>query len=143
MAGERYHKKLAFRLEIDGVAVAHFRTVSGLERNTAIIEEPEGAGQTSTKEGGRTTYEDVTCERGMTDNNELYLLNQKFVDGEDDAEFDATMVQTKRNGDTIATYNMYGCTLPGWAADGWDETADENQIERVVISIEGFDRNIT
>lgn len=137
---ERYHKRNSFRLEIDGVNVAEFRTCTGLERNTAIVEERQGGGKTSTKEGGNTSYEDITCERGMTDNDELYDLNQKFVDDDDDAEFEATLVQLRRNGTALKAYNLSGCKAMGWAADGWDTEADENVIERVVISIEGFQR---
>ena len=63
-----------FRMEIDGVEVAGFKEISGLEMETTVIEYAEGDDENSwiKKIPGRTNFGEVTCKRGIVEGNELW-----------------------------------------------------------------------
>jgi phage tail-like protein len=61
------YKNFKFRVKWDGRYVAGISKVSGLKRTTEIVEHREGGDpSTSRKSPGRTKYEAVTLERGVT-----------------------------------------------------------------------------
>ena len=61
------YKNFKFRVKWDGRYVAGVSKVSALKRTTEVVKHSEG-GENSTdhKSPGRTTYEPVTMERGIT-----------------------------------------------------------------------------
>ena len=61
------YKNFKFRVKWDGRYVAGVSKVSGLRRRTEVIEHREGGDpSTSRKSPGRTTFEAITLERGIT-----------------------------------------------------------------------------
>lgn len=61
------YKNFKFRVKWDGRYVAGISKVSGLKRTTEIVEHREGGDpSTSRKSPGRTKYEAITLERGVT-----------------------------------------------------------------------------
>jgi phage tail-like protein len=66
-------KNYSFLVEIDGIAQAAFREVSGLSAEAEVIEYREGGDVTSTRKlAGRIRYGNVTLRRGLTTSRELY-----------------------------------------------------------------------
>ncbi len=61
------YKNFKFRVKWDGRYVAGVSKVSGLKRSTEVVEHREGGDpSTSRKSPGRTKYEPLTLERGVT-----------------------------------------------------------------------------
>src|SRR5512140_3197761 len=61
------YKNFKFRLRWDGQGVAGVSKVSALKRSTEVVEHREGGdASTSHKSPGRTTYDAITLERGLT-----------------------------------------------------------------------------
>ena len=61
------YKNFKFRVKWDGQYVAGVSKVSALKRTTEVIEHREGGDpSTSRKSPGRTQYEAITLERGVT-----------------------------------------------------------------------------
>ena len=61
------YKNMRFRVKWDGRYVAGVSKISALKRSTEVIEHREGGDpSTSRKSPGRTKYEPITLERGVT-----------------------------------------------------------------------------
>src|SRR5262249_4624363 len=61
------YKNFKFRVKWDGQTVAGVSKVSGLKRTTEVVKHREGGDpSTSRKSPGRTEYEAITLERGVT-----------------------------------------------------------------------------
>ena len=61
------YKNFKFRVKWDGRYVAGVSKVSGLKRSTEVVEHREGGDpSTSRKSPGRTKFEPITLERGVT-----------------------------------------------------------------------------
>ena len=64
--GRTFLNRFDFIVQIDGFGDAAFMTASGLGAETSVIENYEGGRSFPRKTPGRTTFSDVTLERGMT-----------------------------------------------------------------------------
>ena len=60
------YRNYKFRVKWDGRLVAGITHVSGLKRVTEVVEYRQGSGGPSQKLPGRTSYEPITLERGIT-----------------------------------------------------------------------------
>src|SRR5262245_50323645 len=61
------YKSFKFRVRVDGRIVAGVSKVSAMRRSTEVIQHRDGGDpSTSRKSPGRTTYEAITLERGIT-----------------------------------------------------------------------------
>jgi phage tail-like protein len=66
------YKNFKFRVKWDGRYVAGISKVSSLKRTTEVVEHREGGDpSTSRKSPGRTKYEPITLERGVTHDTEF------------------------------------------------------------------------
>ena len=66
------YKNFKFRVKWDGRVVAGVSKVSALKRTTEVVEYRAGGDpSTSRKSPGRTTYEPITLERGVTHDTEF------------------------------------------------------------------------
>jgi phage tail-like protein len=66
------YKNFKFRIKWDGRYVAGVSKVSALKRSTEVVEHREGGDpSTSRKSPGRTKYEPITLERGVTHDTEF------------------------------------------------------------------------
>ena len=76
-------KNYSFLVEIDGIASAAFRSVSGLAAEAEVIELREGSEplSSSRKFPGRVRYPNVTLTRGLTTSRDLWDWWQTVVDG--------------------------------------------------------------
>jgi phage tail-like protein len=74
-------KSVSFLVEIDGVAAATFRSVSGLAAEAEVIEFRELGGSHSIKLPGRIRYPNVTLRRGLTTSRDLWDWWETVRDG--------------------------------------------------------------
>ena len=76
-------KNYSFLVEIDGIASAAFKSVSGLGAEVEVIDYREGSDPVSSsrKLPGRVKYPNVTLKRGLTASRDLWDWWQSVVDG--------------------------------------------------------------
>ena len=74
-------KSFSFLVEIDGVAAATFRSVSGLAAEAEVIEFREYGGSHSIKLPGRIRYPNVILRRGLTTSRDLWDWWETVRDG--------------------------------------------------------------
>ena len=76
------YKGFNFRVEIEGVSLAAFSEVAGLESETAVIEYRVG-GETNTvrKLPGLTRYANIVLRRGITQDAELWSWRKSVIEG--------------------------------------------------------------
>ncbi len=82
--GERAdpYRGFRFRIEIDGIAVAHFSEVSGIQAETETEPYEEGGVNDFVHQlPKQTKYPHITLKRGITDMDELWKWHQEVVSG--------------------------------------------------------------
>ncbi len=141
-----FFKKFKFIIEIDGIAYAGFQKCSELEAEVAIIEQWEGGATVADKSPGRTKVANVTLERGATKDLDLFnwfkqvtdmVANSGLVDNEYKRNFD--IVQQDRDGSELRRWNITESWPCKFTAGDWDNTADENVIEKTELCLTTFD----
>lgn len=107
---------MRWHLEIDGITVAYFKEVSGLNVETDVVEyracDAKGT-QIVIKIPGTTKWPNIVMKRGMTDDQTLWDWHQKVVNCEGD------MTPLRHNG-TITMFGPNGKAVTKFSfANGW------------------------
>lgn len=143
----KHHKKYKFIVSIDGFGDSVWQSCSELSSETAVIETWEGGALTADKDPGRVTVADVTLVRGATDNEDCWtwykqVSNAAADSGDVDDAFKRSVdiVQQDRNGKTLRRWRLSMAWPKKFVAGEWDNTADENTMEQLVLCFKFFDR---
>ena len=82
MARDDPYRNFRFRVEIDGVAEAHFSEVAIGETTTEAIDYREGTEPTHVRKlPGLTKYGNITLKRGVTDSQVIWQWHKDILDG--------------------------------------------------------------
>jgi len=102
-----------FLLEIQGIIkdtkiiVGGFKTVSGMDSETEVIEFKQGNDMVVRKKPGRTTYANIVLERGYTSTDDLWQWRKNIEDGKIDRprarSSSSTRTATLRSAATTST----------------------------------------
>ena len=135
-----FDKKFLFRVEIDGVESAAFKSCSEIGFEAATIEHWEGGRIIPHKEPGRITVPDVTLERGQSGDVDLYnwaLETANLAAGvgtvEEDLKRGLDVVQYDRAGNEKRRWRLHKAFVKKFVAGSWDNSADDFVIEQIVI----------
>ena len=151
-----YHKKFKFLVEIDGFTGAAFQSCSELAVNIAKIEQHEGGALIPNKSAGRATYDDITLERGATSDEEFFNWMKQLIDasvmpainssvgpgvGLNEPLYKKTLVITQqdRDGSPLRQWRVFNAWPTKYSAGAWDNNADENVIESLVLTYDYFE----
>ncbi len=143
-----FYRKFKYVVEIAGVAYAGFTTCSEIRVVAAVVEQWEGGSLTADKAPGRVTCPNVTLARGATADRDLWLWMQQVVGAdamviEPDHIRTVDIVQQDRRGFELKRWTLVGAWPTEFKAGDWDNGADENVMEEVVLAyrypIEGGD----
>lgn len=150
----KFQKKFAFIVEIEGIGSAAFQKCSELTAEIAKVEYFEGGSLIADKSPGRVTVEDVTLERGVADGDtDLYQWWLDVVRMSANAGPSARgvglatpgykrpvrIIQLDRNGAVLQRYLLDNAWPSKYSAGDWDNEADENRIESLVVTFDTFD----
>lgn len=141
MARDDPYKAFNFVIEIEGIAVAGFSEVSGLESETAVIEYRTGDDKQNAvrKLPGLTKFSNIVLRRGITQNAELWDWRKTVEDGQVD----------RRNGSIIVLGDDRTPVLRWTFREGWickwvgptlNAKGNEVAIETIEIAHEGLTR---
>lgn len=141
-----YHKRFAFLVEIEEIGYSGFKSCSELAAELAVIEQYEGGALTPDKSPGRVTVDDLTLERGATQDNDIYRWWLDVVDisansglPTPELKREVEIVQLERNRTVLARWQITGAWPRRFVAGSWDNDADENVIESMILAIDSFD----
>ncbi len=145
------YKNFKFRVVSDGKTVLGVSKVGPLRRTTEVVRFIEGGGNsTDTKSPGRTTYEGITMERGITHDMEFERwANMVHPYGGDTAmdlvnyKRELTLEVMNEKGHVALRYFLHGCWVSEFTAvPDLDANANAVAIENIKIELEGWERDI-
>ena len=143
------YKNFKFRVLWDGKTVMGVSKVGALKRTTEVVKHREG-GENSTdrKSPGRTTYEAVTMERGLTHDPEFEkwanMVHQFSGDAAMDLvnyKKDLTLELLNEKGHVAKRYFLHRCWVSEFTSLP-DLDANAVAIESIKIELEGFERDV-
>lgn len=146
------YKNFKFRVKWDGKYVAGISKVSALKRTTEVLKHREGGDpSTSRKSPGRTEYEAITLERGVTHDpeferwaNKVWLLNAGlgFEVSLRDFRKDIILDFFNEAGQLVLSYKIYRCWVSEYQAlPELDANFSAIAIQLIVLQNEGWERD--
>lgn len=151
--GSRFdpYKNFKFRIKWDGRYVAGISKVSALKRTTEVVKHREGGDpSTSRKSPGRTEYEAITLERGVTHDPEFEIWANKVWNygsvGEEVslADFRKPVILEVYNeaGQKAIAYKIFRCWVSEFQAlPDLDANANAVAIQMLKLENEGWERD--
>ena len=122
-----------FRIEIDGITVAQFSEVSGIQAETETEPYEEGGVNDFVHQlPKRTKYPHITLKRGITDVNELWSWHQDVVSGKFKRK-NGSIILLSEAGDDKWRWNFSQAFPVKWT--GPDLKADSNVVAFETIEL--------
>ncbi|HEY6338059.1 MAG TPA: phage tail protein [Candidatus Sulfotelmatobacter sp.] len=146
------YKNFKFRVKWDGAYVAGISKVSGLKRSTEVVEHREGGDPSSSRKSpGRTKYESITLERGLTQDpafanwaNKVWALGGNPEVALADFRKDIIIDFYNEADQLVISYKVYRCWVSEYQAlPDLDADANAIAIEHIKLENEGWERDLS
>lgn len=146
------YKNFKFKVKWDGRYVAGVSKVGGLKKSSELVEHREGADPSiSRKSPGRTKYEAVTLERGVTHDTEFEKWANKvwnYASGPGtevslkDFRKDVIIELLNEAGQVVISYKVFRCWVSEFQAlPDLDANANAVAIQHIKLENEGWERD--
>ena len=146
------YKNFKFRVKWDGKYVAGISKVGGLKRTTEVVKHREGGDPSSTRKSpGRTEYEAITLERGVTHDLEFEnWANRVWNFGSGlgaevalkDFRKDLIIEIYNEAGQLALAYKVFRCWVSEFQASAdLDANANAVLIQNIKLENEGWERD--
>ncbi|UCE98325.1 MAG: phage tail protein [Dehalococcoidia bacterium] len=144
------YKNFKFRVIMDGKPVLGVSKISALMRKTEVVKHRKGSeNSTDHKSPGRTTYEGITMERGMTHDREFEKWANMVHPYAGDSGIDLvnykkelTLEVLNEKGHVAFRYFLHDCWVSEYTAiPELDANANVVAIESIKIELEGWERD--
>jgi phage tail-like protein len=143
-----------FRVKWDGRYVVGVSKVSALKRTTEVVKHRDGGDPSSSRKSpGRTEYEAITLERGVTHDTEFEIWATKVWNfgaglGSEvslkDFRKDITLEVYNEAGQLALAYNIFRCWVSEYQAQpDLDANANAVAIQHIKLENEGWARDLT
>ena len=135
-----------FLLEIEGiiadtkVIVGGFKSVSGMDSETEVIEFKQGNDMVVRKKPGRTTYANIVLERGYTATDDLWQWRKNIEDGKIDRRAGSVIILDQDGQTEVARYNFYEGWPCKWNVPDMNSDTSAMAIEKIEICVEKVER---
>jgi phage tail-like protein len=147
------YKNFKFRIKWDGRYVAGVSKVGALKRSTEVVEHREGGDpSTSRKSPGRTKYDPITVERGVTQDLEFEAWANKVwhigagLGAEvslKDFRKDIILEVLNETGQIVMAYKIFRCWVSAYqAASDLDSNTNSILIQSCTLENEGWERDV-
>jgi len=148
------YKNFKFRVKWDGKYVAGISKVSALKRTTEVVKHREGGDPSSSRKSpGRTEFEAITLERGVTHDPEFELWAGKVWQfgaglGSEvslaDFRKDIIIEMYNEAGQLAISYHVFRCWVSEYQAQpDLDANANAVAIQHIKLENEGWTRDIS
>lgn len=146
------YKNFKFRIKWDGQYVAGVSKISGLKRTTEVVKHREGADPSSSRKSpGRTEYDAITLERGVTHDiafeqwaNKVWNHGSGLGSESSLADFrkDLIIELLNESGQVAVAYQVYRCWVSEYQAlPDLDANANAVAIQHLKLENEGWKRD--
>jgi phage tail-like protein len=146
------YKNFKFRVKWDGRYVAGVSKVGMLKRTTEVVKHREGGDPSSSRKSpGRTEYDAITLERGVTHDPEFEQWANKVWNfgaglGQETSlkDFRKNMIIEVYNeaGQKVIAYNVYRCWVSEFQSlPDLDANANAVAIQHIKLENEGWERD--
>ena len=147
------YKNFKFRVKWDGRYVAGISKMSALKRTTEVVKHREGGDPSSSRKSpGRSEYEPVTLERGVTHDTEFEKWANKVWNygsalGAEtslkDFRKDVVVELYNEAGQMAVAYKLFRCWVSEYQSmPEMDANANAVAIQTLKLENEGFDRDV-
>jgi phage tail-like protein len=145
------YKNFKFRVVLDGKVVMGVSKVGALKRTTEVVKHRDGGDNSSDRKSpGRTTYDGISMERGITHDLKFEawanLVHQYSGDPAMDLvnyKKDLTLEVLNERGHVAKRYFLYRCWVSEFTAmPDLDANANAIAIESIKIELEGWARDV-
>jgi phage tail-like protein len=147
------YKNFKFKIKWDGRYVAGISKVGALKRTTEVVKHREGGDPSSTRKSpGRTEYEALTLERGVTHDPEFEKWANKVWDfgsglGKEvslkDFRKDIIIELYNESGQKVIAYKVFRCWVSEYQAQAdLDANANAVLIQNIKLENEGWERDV-
>lgn len=144
------YKNFKFRVSWDGKTVLGVSKVSALKRTTEVVKHRDGGDNSSDhKSPGRTSYDAITLERGLTHDPEFEAWANKVHPYSGDAAMDLanykkelTLEMMNEKGHPVFRYFLHACWVSEFTSlPELNANANAVAIESMKIELEGWERD--
>ena len=144
------YKNFKFRLLWDDKPVMGISKVGALKRTTEVVKHRDGGdNSTDHKSPGRTSYDAISVERGITHDPEFEAWANKVHPYSGDTAMDLaaykknlTLEMMNEKGHVVYRYFLYDCWVSEYTAiPELNANANAVAIESLKIELEGWDRD--
>jgi phage tail-like protein len=146
------YKNFKFRIKWDGQYVAGVSKISALRRTTEMIEHREGGDPSTTRKSpGRTKYEAITLERGVTHDTEFEKWASKVWNFGSGLGAEVSLKDFRKNiiidfyneaGQLAISYKVFRCWVSEYQAlPELDANANAVAIQTMKLENEGWERD--
>ncbi len=129
-----------FKIEINGVTVAAFAAVEGVEAHTEVITYVDGNSMRVLKRPGRTTYSNIIFKRGYINSVELWEWYKAVVNGKVERKSGSIVVMDEAFSDEIFRYNFFDAWPCRWKSLELDALKPGSLIEELEVVVEKIER---
>ena len=147
------YKNFKFRVKWDGRYVAGVSKVGALKRTTEVVEHREGGDpSTSHRSPGRTKYEPITLERGVTHDAEFERWANKVWNFGAGLGAETSLKDFRKDiiieiyneaGQLVISYHVFRCWVSEYqATPDLDANANAVAIQHIKLENEGWDRDV-
>jgi phage tail-like protein len=148
------YKNFKFKVKWDGKYVAGISKVSVLKRTTQVVTHREGGDHSSSRKSpGRTEYDAITLERGITHDPEFELWAGKVWSLANTAGSEVSLKDFRKDiileiwneaGQVAIAYKIYRCWVSEYqAVPELDANANAVAIQHIKLENEGWDRDLS
>ncbi len=146
------YKNFKFRLKWDGKYVAGVSKCSALKRTTEVVKHREGGDPSSSRKSpGRTEYEAITLERGVTHDTEFEKWANKVWQVGAGLGAEVSLKDFRKDliieiyneaGQLVIVYKVYRCWVSEFqAAPDLDANANAVALQHLKLENEGWERD--
>ena len=146
------YKNFKFRVKWDGKYVAGISKVGMLKRSTDPVEHLEGGDpSTSRKSPGKTKYEPITLERGVTHDTEFEIWANKVWNLGSGLGSEVSLADFRKDiiievyneaGQIVLAYKVFRCWVSEYQAlPELDASANAIAIQHITLQNEGWERD--
>jgi phage tail-like protein len=146
------YKNFKFRVKWDGRYVAGVSKVTSLKRTTEVVKHRDGGDPSSSRKSpGRTEFEAITLERGVTHDTEFEKWANKVWNlgsalGSEvslkDFRKDVLLEVYNESGQLVITYKIFRCWVSEYqATPDFDANANAVAIQHLKLENEGWERD--
>jgi phage tail-like protein len=146
------YKNFKFRVKWDGRYVAGISKVSTLKRTTEVVKHREGGDPSSTRKSpGRTEYEAITLERGVTHDKDFEQWASKVWNYGSGLGAEASLKDFRKDiiielyneaGQVAIAYKVFRCWVSEYQSlPDLDANANAVAIQHIKLENEGWERD--